>query len=342
MNLKSLAKASRQMLNRNASKILAGFAIGAGVMAVGFAIEATPKAMILLEEKKAELGVEKLDVKTIVKTAGPVYIPTVVSMGLSTACTIGALKVKSQQNAALAAACTLSETALRTYQNKVVETIGAEKEQEIREAVALDKMAKSPEPAVIPNAKGVKTDDISYDQRVKCWESLSGNYFWTTRNAIERAINGVNKQLLSDFRVTENDLFDYLGILNSAFSIALWGEDRSRGGSNNYYGNNRGQRNSYDGYYQGSQNNRPNPPPVRRSLQNLDFESRGDAEDTLAGLRDALYRYRQVSVGDLWDLMGVTNDSTDYNYGWYNLDDAFIKGIPGGFRLILPHTVPLR
>ena len=102
------------------------------------------------------------------------------------------------------------------------------------------------------------------------------------------------------------------------------------------------EENSYDGYYQGSQNNRPNPPPVRRSLQNLDFESRGDAEDTLAGLRDALYRYRQVSVGDLWDLMGVTNDSTDYNYGWYNLDDAFIKGIPGGFRLILPHTVPLR
>ena len=40
--------------------------------------------------------------------------------------------------------------------------------------------------------------------------------------------------------------------------------------------------------------------------------------------------------------MGVTNDSTDYNYGWYNLDDAFIKGIPGGFRLVLPHTVPLR
>ena len=38
------------------------------------------------------------------------------------------------------------------------------------------------------------------------------NYFWTTRNAIERAINGVNKQLLSDFRVTENDLFDYLGM----------------------------------------------------------------------------------------------------------------------------------
>ena len=133
-------------------------------------------------------------------------------MGLSAVCTVGALKVENKQNAALAAACTLSETALRTYQDKVVEVIGEEKEQQIREAVALDKMAKTPEPAVIPVAKGVKMDDISYDQRVKCWESLTGNYIWTTKNALERALNGANKQLLSDFRVTENDLFDYLGI----------------------------------------------------------------------------------------------------------------------------------
>lgn len=229
MNLKSFAKVGRQMLNRNASKLLAGFAIGAGVMAVGFAIEATPKAMILLEEKKAELGVEKLDAKTIVKTAGPVYIPTVVSMGLSTACTIGALKVKSQQNAALAAACTLSETALRTYQNKVVETIGAEKEQEIREAVALDKMAKSPEPEKIRMATpkcGSEPDDAGYNKLVKCWESLSAQYFYTTQAQLERAVNGVNKQLLSDFRVTESDLFDYLGLEHGHNSDSLgWDTD---------------------------------------------------------------------------------------------------------------------
>ena len=40
--------------------------------------------------------------------------------------------------------------------------------------------------------------------------------------------------------------------------------------------------------------------------------------------------------------MGVSNESTDYNYGWYNLDGALIKGIPGGYRLMLPRPVPLR
>ena len=103
MNLKTFAKAVRRSASKNASKILGGLAIIGGITAVYFAVTATPKAMILLDEKKKELGVEKLDVKTIVKTAGPVYIPTAVSMGLSAACTIGAIHVDERRNAALAA-----------------------------------------------------------------------------------------------------------------------------------------------------------------------------------------------------------------------------------------------
>ena len=131
-------------------------------------------------------------------------------------------------------------------------------------------------------------------------------------------------------------------IINSAISIALFGEDRSRGSSTNYSGP-RTQRNSYDGYWQGSQNRQNNPSQAPRlNLQNLDFESRGDADDTLAQMRDSIRIYGQVSVGDLWDMMGITPSNTEYNYGWYNLDGAYIKGIPGGYRLVLPRPVPLR
>lgn len=128
-------------------------------------------------------------------------------------------------------------------------------------------------------------------------------------------------------------------IFNSAINIALWGDDRSRSSS----ANSSRQRNSYDRYYQDSQNNRPGTPGrPARTLQNLDFEVRCDAEDTLNEMYDALRQYKQVSVGDLWDMMGVSNESTDYNYGWYNLEGSYVKGIPGGYRLVLPRPIPLR
>lgn len=109
-------------------------------------------------------------------------------------------------------------------------------------------------------------------------------------------------------------------IFNSAINIALWGDDRSRSSSTNYSSSSR-QRNSYDRYYQDGQSSRPGTSGrPARTLQNLDFEVRCDADDTLNEMYDALRKYKQVSVGDLWDMMGVSNESTDYNYGWYNLD----------------------
>ena len=130
-------------------------------------------------------------------------------------------------------------------------------------------------------------------------------------------------------------------IFNSAISIALWGDDRSRSSSTNYNSASR-QRNSYDRYYQDGQSSRQGPSGrPARTLQNLDFEVRYDADGTLNEMYDALRKYKQVSVGDLWDMMGVSNESTDYNYGWYNLDGAYIKGIPGGYRLVLPRPIPL-
>mgnify|MGYP005766278749 CR=1 FL=1 len=175
MNWKTLTKTARRTLSRNSSKILLGLGIAGAFTAVGFAISATPKAMILLEEKKQELGVEKLDAKTIIKTAAPVYIPTAISMGISTGCIIAASSVNDRRNAALAAAYTMSETALRSYQDKVVETVGPEKAKEIKEAVALDKMAKCPEPKNPPVATPQKPDigNDFYNEPVKCWESLS-------------------------------------------------------------------------------------------------------------------------------------------------------------------------
>lgn len=74
-----------------------------------------------------------------------------------------------------------------------------------------------------------------------------------------------NEFLAEDLKTVKNRIVvDYLlpmlknglwSIFNSAVSIALFGEDRSRGSSSNYSGS-RTQRNSYDTYYQGGSGNR--------------------------------------------------------------------------------------
>jgi hypothetical protein len=154
MNLKTFAKAVRRSAGKNASKILGGLAITGSITAVYFAVTATPKAMILLDEKKQELGVEKLDVKTIVKTAGPVYVPTALSMVLSAGCVIGAVHVDERRNAALAAACTLSESALKTYQDKVLEAIGPRRNRRSGRLLRWKRWPSAPnrQPSSLPRA----------------------------------------------------------------------------------------------------------------------------------------------------------------------------------------------
>ena len=63
-----------------------------------------PKDAITMIEDEEGFGTEKLDVKTIVKTAAPAYIPTAISMVASAGCMIGAMNENDRRNAALAAA----------------------------------------------------------------------------------------------------------------------------------------------------------------------------------------------------------------------------------------------
>ena len=72
MKLKALANALLVGAKKHSPEILIGLGITGAASSVIFAVKATPKAMILLDQKKQELGVEKLEAKEIIKTAAPV------------------------------------------------------------------------------------------------------------------------------------------------------------------------------------------------------------------------------------------------------------------------------
>lgn len=220
MNIKTMAKSVWAGAKKHSPEILIGMGIAGAASSVIFAIRATPKAMFLLEEKRQELGVEKLEAKEIIKTAAPVYIPTAVSFGVSVACIVGASSVNARRNAALTAAYTLSESTLRTYRDKVLETVGEDKEREIRQKAAIEQQQKTPEPQtfVVSSAAG----------QLKCFDSLSGRYFVSTKNEIDKAVNEFNRQLRDDMRISLNDWYDLIGLDTNKLGDML-GWDIERG-----------------------------------------------------------------------------------------------------------------
>ena len=201
--VKALIKGVRMAASKNSPAILTGIGIALGITATVLAVKATPKALQMIEEKEDEVN-DQLTPVEVIKTAWKPYIPAVVTTLASATCLIGAHSVHMKRTAALAAACKLSETALSEYSSKVIESIGEKKEQTVREKVAQERIDKDP----------VRTREVIITGKgdVLCYDYISKRYFKSNRNAIERAENVLNKQLIHDIggSVSLNEFYDEL------------------------------------------------------------------------------------------------------------------------------------
>lgn len=79
----------------------------------------------------------------------------------------------------------------------------------------------------------------------------------------------------------------------------------------------------------------------RYSYDELVFENRGDAEEVLYRMQEVLDHFQIVSVADLFEMAGVTGDYTDNKYGWTDLEDAYVRGVRGGWIIDLPRPTVL-
>ena len=147
----------------------------------------------------------------------------------------------------------------------------------------------------------------------------------------------VKERIINDYAIPmlKNGIWS---IFSSALSLMIFGEDKSRSQSSNYV---RGSSNSYDRYYSNPNRNQPVNQRVIPNWQNLISDSRADMEEILDQMREAIREYEQVSIGDLYDLAGMTCNFTDNKYGWKDLTGAYIKNVPGGYSIVFPKPVPL-
>lgn len=212
-------KSAGIFIDKHRPEILTGVGIGGMIGTVVLAVRSTPKALVLLEEKRRAENVEKLSAAQTVKTAWKCYIPAAVTGALSTTCLIGGSALSYRRTAALATACTISENALKTYQQKVIETVGEKKELAVRDAVAKEEIQKNPvrEGEVTATGHG---DTLFYD-------TMSGRYFRSDIDAIKRAVNELNRRMIGDMYVSLNDFYDEVGLThNDVGDILGWNVNR--------------------------------------------------------------------------------------------------------------------
>lgn len=207
-------------------EILVGLGVAGMMTSTVLAVKATPKALDIMEDKKADMGVTYLTRKEIAQATWKLYAPSI-GVGLaSAACIILGTSKSIKRNTALATVYALSESTLREYQSKAKEMLGEEKAAELDREVAKSRVRKR-EVTTIVETEGSEYIHHTGNGDTLVYDTLSGRYFRSSMNAIESAVNSINKSLLNDYIMTLNELYNELGVPTiGAGSLIGWKSDK--------------------------------------------------------------------------------------------------------------------
>lgn len=204
-NVKHLIESTRTAIVKHSPEILTGLGITGMIATTVLAVRATPKALRCIEDAKNEKGDDLSPIETV-KATWKCYIPALVTGAAATGCLIGSCSVSVRRHAALATLYKISETAMDEYQEQVIESIGEKKEKDIQDKVAQKQIDKTPvnEENIINTGRG----------NTLMLDPLSQRYFRSDIEAIRRAENSINKEMIHGLYGTANvnDFYDEIGL----------------------------------------------------------------------------------------------------------------------------------
>lgn len=205
MDISKLIETSKKKLSDNAPEIMIGFGLAGMLTSTIMAVKATPKAMAIIEEEEDYLNRELTKIEKA-KLVWKPYVPAALGYCASTALIIGANNVNSKRSAMFAGAYKLSEQTLATYRDKVIETIGEEKEREISDKVARDKVKEARQTSYHAN-------EVIYGTgQCLCYDPISGRYFNSDMDKIRKVENDLNYRLMKENMISLNEFYTELGM----------------------------------------------------------------------------------------------------------------------------------
>jgi hypothetical protein len=221
MSIGAFFRTAQKAAIDNAPAILTGIAVVGTVSSIVFTGKATFKAAQVIADHQGMLDVEEkthpLSKREKVELTWRYYVPAAGTAVLTIACIIGANRISTTRAAALASAYTAVQKGFKEYQNKVVEQIGKNKEQKVRDAVAQDRIDRRP-PSAEVTLVGTGT--------VLCMDAHTGRYFNGDMEAIRSAENDINYQIIHQDYASLSDFYSLIGLESTSESDNLgWNTD---------------------------------------------------------------------------------------------------------------------
>ena len=156
-------------------------------------------------------------------------------------------------------------------------------------------------------------------------------------NLISEEVSNIKTYLVADILIPtiKNTIWD--AITNSLDMVLFGGSGRTKRSSGGG-----GNRFSYDKQYR-SNERLPNEVRARSrfEMDDIIFESRGEAESVLEEMYAVLDEYQIVRVADLYDMAGLTQPYTSNRWGWTNLRNAQVNRVRDGFIIELPSAMAI-
>lgn len=104
-----------------------------------------------------------------------------------------------------------------------------------------------------------------------------------------------------------------------------------------------GSKVSYNRYYAKPAQRETRQSTIYRTsdYEDVTVESRGDAEAVIMRMNEQIDSYGFVTVGDLYDFVGIQGTNTDFNYGWTDIRYAAPIRVRNGYQIKLPKPLPI-
>lgn len=129
-------------------------------------------------------------------------------------------------------------------------------------------------------------------------------------------------------------------IVTNSVDMILYGE--TRGSHKRSSSGNISYRKYYDDKRSDYRDRRESPKAnVRFDCEDIEFDSRGDAEMVKRRMLETSEEYGMVTVADMYDFAGLTVPFTAQNYGWMGLRNIDVHRGRDGYYLKLPKAMPI-